>query len=118
MHNITERAHGTRHNGNFLHRLRIFLQCTQKRMTYLVVGNDLSLLLAHHAVFLFLADKHLLHRIKEILLAHVLPAQLHGVDRRLVDHICQIRTDRAGSRQGNLVQIYRIIHQHILGMHL
>ena len=118
MHDISQRSHRARHNRDLLYRLGIFLQRTHKRMAHLMVGHNLTLFLAHHAVFLFLAYEHLLHRVKEIFLAHILPAKLHGIDGRLVDHIRKIGANRAGSSQRNLVQIHRIVHQNILGVHL
>ena len=63
-------------------------------MADLVVGNDLAFFLAHDAVLFLLTHKHLLHRVKKILLAHILSAHFYSVDRRLVDHIRQIRTHR------------------------
>ena len=46
LHDVAERTHRTRHNRDFLYRLGILLQCSNKCVAYLVVGNDLSLFLA------------------------------------------------------------------------
>ena len=87
-------------------------------MAHLMVGDDAPLLLAHDAVLLFLSDENHFHRLKEILLGYGHPAILHGEDRGLVDHIRQIRAHGSAGRQSDSLQIYRVVHLHILGMHL
>ncbi len=83
-----------------------------------MIGDNLTFLLAHDTVFLLFSHKHLLHRIEQVLLIHILSSCLDGIDRRLIDHIRQIRSNRSRSRQRDLIQIHGIIHPHILGMHL
>ena len=63
-------------------------------MTYLMIGNDLSLFLAHDPVFLLFSYKDNLNRLKQIFLTYDLSSVLHGIDRRFIDHIRKIRTDR------------------------
>ena len=82
-----------------------------------MVGYDPPLLLAHDAVLLLLADKNDLHRLEQILLADDLSAVLHGVDRRLIDHIGKVRSDRTGRSQSDRLKIYAVIHPYILGMY-
>ena len=87
-------------------------------MAHLVVGNDTPLLLAHDAVLLLLTHKHLLHSLKQILLADVIPALLDRVNGRLIDHIGKIGADRSAGRERDGVQIHSFIHQNVLGMYL
>ena len=118
MHDIAQSAHGPGHNGDLLHGLGIFLQRADQRMPHLMIGDDLSLLLAHDAVLLLLTYKHYLHRVKQILLADILPALFYGIDCRLVDHIGQVGAHRAAGGKGNGIQIHGLIHLHILRMNL
>ena len=87
-------------------------------MADLVVGNDPALLRAHDAVFFLLAHKHLLHRFKQILLAHIFAPLLDRVDGSLVDHVRKIGTDRSAGRQRDRVKVHRLVHLHIFGMYL
>ena len=118
MHDITQGTHGSGHDGDLLYRLGILLQCADQRMADFMIGNDLAFFLAHDPVFLLFSYEYLLYRVKKILLAHILSACLNGIDCRLVDHICEIGSHRAGSRQRNFVQIHRFIHPYIFGMYL
>ena len=85
-------------------------------MSHFVIGDDPALFLAHNAVFLFLADKNDFHRFKKILLADHLSAVFYRIDGRLIDHIGQIRSDRAGRCQSDRFQIHALIHSHIFRM--
>ncbi len=118
MHDISQSAHGSWHNGDLLHRLGILLQGADQRMAHLVIGDDFALFLTHDAVFLLLAHQNLLHRVEQILLVHVLSSVLYRIDRRLVDHIRKIRTHRAAGCKGDGVQIHAVVQMHILGVHL
>ncbi len=82
-----------------------------------MVRYDTPLFLTHNAVFLFLTHQHLLHRIEKIFLGDTASSHLHGVDRRLVYHICQIGTYGSAGCQRNFIKVHRIIHQHILRMY-
>ena len=83
-----------------------------------MVGDDLALLLAHDAVLLLLAYQHHLHRVEQILLADIVPAFLHGVDSRLIDHIGQVGAHRAAGGQGDGIQVHGLVHLHVLGVNL
>ncbi len=87
-------------------------------MAGLVVRNDPPLFLAHNAVLLLFSYQHLLHRVKQVFLADTVSAHLYGIDRRLVYHIGKVGTHRSAGRQGDLIQIHGIVHQHILCMYL
>ncbi len=116
MHHVAQCTHRARYNRNLLHWLGIFLQGADQRMTDFMVGDNFPLLLAHDAVLLLLADKHHFHCVKQIFLADKLPAFLDCIDRRLIDHIGKIGADCAAGRKRDRVEIYRLIHQNILGM--
>ena len=87
-------------------------------MADLVIRDDASLLLVHHAVFLLLADQNHLDRLKEILLAHGLPSVLDRENRRLVDHVRELRADRPARRETDCIKVHRVIEHDILGVHL
>ncbi len=118
IHNIAKRTHRTRHDRDLLHRLGILLQCADQSMTNLVVGNDTAFFLAEHTVLLLLTDQNDFHCFKQILLRDGLAPLLNRKDRGLVDHICQIRTHRAGRRQSDCVQIDGLIHADVLRVYL
>ena len=87
-------------------------------MTDLMIGYDTTLLLAHDAVLFLLTYQYLFYCCEQILLADEFSAFLDGIDGSLVDHICQIGTYRTAGCQCNSIQIYGLIHLHILGMYL
>ena len=118
LHHVAQGAHGPGNDGDLLHRLGILLQGGYQRVAHLMVGNDAPLLLAHDTVLLFLAHKHLFHGLEQILLADIIPALLDRVDGGLIDHIGEIGAHRPAGRERDGVQVHRLIHQHILGMHL
>ena len=86
-------------------------------MSHFVIGNNLSFFLAHDAVLLFLAHKHLLHGIKKVFLADIFPAALYGIDSRFVDHIGKIGSNSAAGCQRNGVKVHGFVHFHVLGMY-
>ena len=114
IHDIAERTHGPWDNGDLLHRLRILLERGDKRVADLMVGHDLPLLLREDAALLLLADQDNFDSLQEIFLTHGSPMVLNCEDCRLIDHICQIRSDRAGGRKRDLLQVDRLIHMYIL----
>ncbi len=116
LHHIPQRPHGTGNNGNLLYRLGIFLQSAQERMTDLMVGNNFTFLPAHNAVFFLLAHQYLLHRFKQVVLADIFPAPLHGIDCRLINHIGKVRAHRAAGSERYGIQIHAVVHQHVFGM--
>ena len=118
LHHIAERAHGSWHNCNFLHRLGVLLHRVDQRVADLVIRDNPALLRVHDTVFLLLADKHLLDCLEQILLRNVFPVLLDGVDGRLVDHVRKIAPHRAARCKCDRVQIDCLVHLHILGMHL
>ena len=118
LHHIAECTHGTWYDGDLLYRLRILLNRGNQRMSDLMVGNDTTLLLTEDTVLLLLTDEHDLDRLEEVRLGHLLTTMLDRRDGCLVHHVCEICTDRTGSRQCNLVEIDGIIQLHILCMHL
>ena len=87
-------------------------------MAHFVVGDDLSLLLAHNPVFLFFSHQNLFHRVKQVLLRHVLSAVLYRIDGSFVDHIGKIRAHCAAGGKGNRIQVDAHIQMNVLGMHL
>ena len=87
-------------------------------MTRLMVSNDLFLLLAQNTILLFLAGDHNLNRLKQVCLANRLSACLYRHNGRFIDHIGQVGTYSTTGRKGNLIKIYRFIHQNVLGMYL
>ena len=117
VHDIPQRSHGSWHDGDLLYRFRIFLQRAYQRMAHLMIGNDLALFLTHDTVLFLFAHKYLLHRVEQILLIDVLSACLDSIDSRLIDHVSQIGSHRAGGCQRDLIQIHGLIHTHILGMY-
>ena len=86
-------------------------------MSHFMIGYDATFLFAHDAVFLFLTYQHLFHSREQILLAYKFSAFLDSIDSCLVDHIGQIGTDRSAGSQCNRIQIYGLVHLHILGMY-
>ena len=118
LHHVSKRAHCPGDNGDFLHRLRVFLQRAHKRVAHLMVGNDAAFLLAHDAVLLFLTYKHLLHCLEQILLADIIPALLYRIDSGFIYHIGKIGAYGPAGCQRNGIKIHGVIHQHILGVHL
>ena len=118
MHDIAEGPHRAGHDRDLLHGLRIFLQCRNQRMTYFMIGYDLTLLCAHDPVFFLLADQYLLDRFKQILLADILPAFFDCIDRSLIDHIGKVRTDCTARRERNCIEINRFVHLDVFGVHL
>ena len=87
-------------------------------MSHFVIGYDTTLLAGQDTVFLFLTHTYQFHRIQQILLAHILPAVLDGQDCSFIDHIGQVRAHGTDRCQTDLIQIYRLIHQHVFGMYL
>ena len=87
-------------------------------MSDLMIGDDPSLLLAHDAILLLLADQNDLNCVKQILLANILSAFLDRIDCRLVNHIGKIGADRTAGCKRNCIQIYRLVHSDILRMNL
>ena len=118
LHHIAQRAHGPGYDRDLLHGLRVLLQGSYQRMTHFMVGYDAPLFLAHDTVFLFLTNEHLLHSLEQVLLADVIPALLDRVDGGFIDHIGKIGTHSAAGRKRDGVQVYGVVHQHILGVHL
>ena len=118
MHDIAKSPHRTGHDRDLLHGLGIFLQCRNQRITYFMIGYDLTLLRAHDPVFFLLADQYLLDRFKQILLANIFPALFDCIDRSLVDHIGKVRADHAARRERNCIEINRFVHLDVFGVHL
>ena len=82
----------------------------------MICDNPLFFLTENPVFFLFSCNNNF-NRFKQIGLINIFSAAFYSIDRRLINHIRQIRTDRSGSCQRNCIQIYRFIHQHIFGMH-
>ena len=82
-----------------------------------MVGDDPALLFAQDPVFLLFTDKDKFHCLEEIFLGDSLTTVLDRIDRCLVHHIRKVRTDGAGSRKGDLLEVYRLIQTHILRMY-
>ena len=87
-------------------------------MSHLVIGDNASLLLVHHAVLLLLADQHHFDRLEEILLTHSLASVLDRKDGRLVHHIGELGAHRAAGRKSDRIEIHRVVEEHILRVHL
>ena len=87
-------------------------------MSYLVVGDNPPLLLAHNAVFLLFSDQNHLNSLEKILLADNLSAMLHGVDSSLVDHVGKIRSHCAGCGKGDCLQINTFVHPNVFCVYL
>ena len=87
-------------------------------MTGLMISNDLLLFFAENTVLFLLTGDHDLNRLKQICLADRLSSCLYCHDRCLIDHIGKIGTNGTACRKCDLIEINRIIHQHILGMNL
>ena len=83
-----------------------------------MVGDDPALLFAQDPVFLLFTDKDKFHCLEEIFLGDSLTTVLDRIDRCLVHHIRKVRTDGAGSRKGDLLEVDSLIQAHILGMYL
>ncbi len=47
----------------------------------------------------------------------MIPAPLHRIDSRLIDHIGQIRAYSTAGCQRYRIQIHTVIHEHVLRMH-
>ena len=118
VHHVAQGAHGSRHNGNLLHRLGVLLERTDQGVSHLVVGDDAPLLLAHDPILLLLAHQHNLHSLKKVLLGHCAAAVLHRVDGGLIHHVGQIRAHGSGGGQGNLLKVHGLVKEHVLGVHL
>ena len=95
MHYIAESTHGSRNDGDLLNRLRILLKGAYKSMANLVVRHDAALFLIHDSVFLLFPHKHDFDRFKQVFLGNGLPAALNRQNRRLIDHVGKVRTNRA-----------------------
>ena len=117
LHDIAERTHSPGDDRDLLDRLGVFLDRTDQRMSHFVVRDDAPLFLVHDAVFLLLAHEDLLHCFKEILLIDILAFMLDGIDRRLIDHIGQIRAHRSARRQSDLLEIDGLVHLDVLGVY-
>ena len=87
-------------------------------MPHLVIGDDLSLLLTHDTVLLFLSYQYLFHCFKEILLVHIFSAMLNRIDGCFVDHVGKIRTNRTACGKCDRIKVYTVIQMHIFGMNL
>ena len=83
-----------------------------------MVGYHTLLAVVHNAIFLLLTGYYDFYGFEQICLGYRLTAILNRQNGSLVDHIRKIGTNRAGSCQSNRIQIYGIIHMHILGMYL
>ena len=66
LHRISERSHGPWNDGNLLHRLRLLLKRHDKRMSHLVVCNNLFFFFAEDTVFLFLSGDDYFYSLKEV----------------------------------------------------
>ena len=87
-------------------------------MPYLVIRDNLTLLITHDTVlFLFSTDSHKFKCFKQIRLIDKLSSILYRIDGSLVNHIGKIRSHQTGSSQCQCIQIYRFIHVYILGMY-
>ena len=87
-------------------------------MTNFVIGNNLSFLVAHNTVFLFFTtDCYKFKRFEQIRLVYKFSSILNRIDCSLIDHIGKIGSDQSCSRKCKCIQIYGLIHMHILGMY-
>ena len=117
LHHISQRAHRSRHNCNFLYRLSIFLQSRCQRMTYLMISNNPLFFLTKYPVFFLLSCNDNFNRFKQIRLIYIFSAIFYCVNRRFINHIRQIRSNGSRSSKRNCIQINRFIHQNIFRMH-
>ena len=116
LQHIAQCAHSPRYDRDLLHRFRVLLKRGKQRVAHLVVGHDPPLLRSEYTVFLFLADQHQFHRVKQVLLAYRCAAPLDRQDRRLIDHIGQVGAHSPAGGQSDRVEVNRVIHKDVLGM--
>ena len=116
LQHIAQCAHSPRYDRDLLHRFRVLLKRGKQRVAHLVVGHDPPLLRSEYTVFLFLADQHQFHRVKQVLLAYRCAAPLDSQDSRLIDHIGQVGAYCPAGSQSDRVEVNRVIHKHVLGM--
>ena len=83
----------------------MLLQRGNQRVANLVVGHDALFGVGQDGALLLRARDDKLKGRQQILLVDSLAPHAHGAQRRLVDEVCQIRTDRTRSRLRNLVQV-------------
>ena len=118
LHNVAQSSHGSWDNGNFLYRLRVLLHCCHKGMSYLVVRNNLSLLLGKDTILLFLTHQNHFHRLKQVLLANLFSTIFYRSDGGFVHHVGKIRSHRTAGGQGDFVKVHAVVQLDVLGMHL
>lgn len=92
---------------------RVLLERRDQRVSHLVIGDNASLLLVHHAVLLLLADQHHLDRLEEILLTHSLASVLDRKDGRPRSPYWRARSPlRAAGRKSDRIEIHRVVEAH------
>ena len=80
-------------------------------MTNLVVSHNLSFMIAHGTILLFLTTHgNDLKRLKQIALVHKRTTVLDCDNCSLIDDICEIRAHQSCGRQCDGIQIDGLIH--------
>ena len=118
LHDVAERAHRAGNDRDFLNRLRVFLKSGEQRVPHFMVRDDPAFLFSEDPVLLLLAYEYNLDRVLQILLRDSPASVFDRENRRLVDHVGKIGTDGAACGQRDGVEIHRVVHRHILRVHL
>ena len=87
-------------------------------MPYLMIGDNLSLFLAEHAVFLLHSHQNDLYRLQQILLGNRSPVMFNRQNCGFIHHVGKIRSDCTGGGQGDLVKINRLVQPYLLCVNL
>ena len=83
-----------------------------------MVGNNPAFFLAEDTVLFLFSHKNHFYCFQKILLGNSFSSVLDCQDRRLVDHICQIGTYRAGRGKSDRFQIHTLVQKNVFRMNL
>ncbi|CAB3972730.1 hypothetical protein BLA3211_07135 [Burkholderia aenigmatica] len=109
---IAERRDAARNDGYLLHGIAVCAALCHERMPGFVMRDDTLLLLVHHAAPVLDARHRAVDHPGEIGHAYCRLAEFGRVQRGIVDHVCEIRTDETGlaRRQFGKIDLLRKLH--------
>ena len=109
LHGISQGSRCTGHDSDLLHRRRIGLLRRHERMSDLVIGNNLLLLVRKDRILFLIAGDHDLDAFLKICLCHVAPVFPYRPQRRLIDDVGKLCAGCAGRHPGDHREV------HVLG---
>ena len=115
LHRVPERAEAALHDRDLVDRIEPGQDCRDDRVPRLMVGDDLALLRAHHALLLETRDEPIDGRL-EVLHPDRRLVAARRQQRRLVHEVGQVRAREAGRPRRHHLEVHVGSDLHVPGM--